>query len=143
MILTLAKQNLENLTNILTSIHNKVNGLSDPNFMVKKIDLTANFENKFENDFEGIIMIKLNEILLTSKQEEYINLSYLFNENNSLEILIGFENIKPSSFLIIQIRTTYTKVCCDGFIYLLFVVLGVNLFGILLLVFGSSLKIFL
>lgn len=92
MILTLAKQNLENLTNILTSIHNKVNGLSDPNFMVKKIDLTANFENKFENDFVGTTLINLDEILITTKQEEYINLSYLFNENNSLEVLTGFEN---------------------------------------------------
>ena len=92
MILTLAKQNLENLTSILNSINNKVNGLSDPNFVVKKIDMTANFENKFENEFKDIISFNFDDFLITTGQEEYINFSYMFNENNSLQVLTGFEN---------------------------------------------------
>lgn len=92
MILTLAKQNLENLTSILNSINNKVNGLSDPNFMVKKIDMTANFENKFENEFKDITSFNFDDFLITTGQEEYINFSYMFNENNSLQVLTGFEN---------------------------------------------------
>lgn len=92
MILNLAKQNLNTLTDILNSINNKVHGLSDPNFVVKKIDFTA----AFEKDCEILEDFDLNENLLTSKQEEYINLSYMFNENNTLKTFTGlnekFEN---------------------------------------------------
>ena len=92
MLLNSAKINLENLTSILTSINNKVNGLSDPNFVVKKIDMTANFENKFENEFKDIISFNFDDFLTTTGQEEYINFSYMFNGNNSLQVLTGFEN---------------------------------------------------
>ena len=76
----------------MTSIDNKVNGLSDPNFVVKKIDMTANFENKFGDEYKEIILFNFNDFLTTSGQEEYINFSYMFNENNSLQVLTGFEN---------------------------------------------------
>lgn len=54
--------------------------------------MTSNFENKFENEFKDIISFNFDDFLTTSGQEEYINFLYMFNENNSLQVVTGFGN---------------------------------------------------